>query len=178
MAALQEDNFYILKVYVENKELKEKWLELAAIHNEKIEGEKFPDSGVDVPVVENFTVPVGGSMFVNFGVKTAMFYNGRPSGFYLYPRSSTFKNYKIMLGNNTGIIDPGYRGEIGAYLCVFPDISLIEKGVKNIDVKKHARLTQICASNLAPIKIVIVDDILGLSSVTNRGSGGFGSTGK
>ena len=61
-------------------------------------------------------------------------------------------------------IDAGYRGEITAAFRHF-DFYEYTKG---------QRLVQICAPNLGPIKIVALDSEL---DETERGSGGFGSTG-
>jgi dUTPase len=62
-----------------------------------------------------------------------------------------------------GIIDSGYRGNIGAYFdCIRPDI--IEYG---------QRLVQICGPTLEPFYIVLSNHL----SNTERGANGFGSTG-
>tara|TARA_B110000208_G_scaffold181945_1_gene233187 strand:+ start:12513 stop:13025 length:513 start_codon:yes stop_codon:yes gene_type:complete len=91
----------------------------------------------------------------------------QPSGFYLYPRSSIYKT-PLLLHNSVGIIDSGYRGNIKAPLCNF-------KG--DVDnayiILKHTRLVQICAPDLSPFEIIIVDKL----DATSRGSDGFGSTG-
>jgi len=73
-----------------------------------------------------------------------------------------------MLANQTGIIDSGYRGYIiGAF-------RMLSTG--SWTANRHERLLQICTPNLEPFLVQIVDaDFL---TDTNRGSGGFGSTGK
>jgi dUTPase len=43
---------------------------------------------------------------------------------------------------------------------------------------EYSRLLQICAPELAPIFITIVDTVEELGPSTSRGEGGFGSTGK
>jgi dUTP pyrophosphatase len=90
--------------------------------------------------------------------------NNNPVSYFLYPRSSIIKtNYR--LANSVGIIDSGYRGKIiGAFDNINPQIS-------TIDI--YSRLLQICAPNLGPIIVEIIDYI----DETERGSGGFGSTG-
>ena len=45
-------------------------------------------------------------------------------------------------------------------------------------VEKYDRLVQICAPGLVPVFIEIVDTIEELGEKTERGSGGFGSTGR
>ena len=88
-----------------------------------------------------------------------------PQPFYIYPRSSIYKTH-IRLANNTGIIDSGYRGNLKA---AFDNI---KGGITSIP--PFTRLLQICMPNLDPFQIEIVDDL----DETNRGAGGFGSTGK
>jgi dUTP pyrophosphatase len=71
------------------------------------------------------------------------------------------------LANSVGIIDSGYRGElIGAFRS-------LSKTDYTID--KYNRLLQITNAFLTPIIVRLVDESE-LSS-TERGSGGFGSTG-
>ena len=93
------------------------------------------------------------------------------TGYYMYPRSSLSKT-KLRLANSTGIIDSGYRGHlIGMFdLLAFPN--------KKYDVEQYDRLLQICAPGLVPIVVEVVNSIEELGSQTERGAGGFGSTGK
>lgn len=76
-----------------------------------------------------------------------------------------------MLANHTGIIDSGYRGNlIGAFRALqLPNDNAFT-------VVKHTRLLQLCHTNLLPIYVVLVEerDL----STSERGDGGFGSTGK
>ena len=96
----------------------------------------------------------------------------RPTGYYLYPRSSISK-LPLRLANNTGIIDSGYRGNIIGVFDV--NKQLINDNIHNIE--KYQRILQVCAPNLIPIIVEIVDDINELDINTERGEGGFGSTG-
>ena len=92
-----------------------------------------------------------------------------PVGYYLYPRSSTGTKTPLRLSNSVGIIDSGYRGSI---IAVFDNAT-------NIDfiIQQNTRLMQICPPDLChPIYVSIVDSLEGLG-ITQRGSGGFGSTG-
>jgi dUTP pyrophosphatase len=86
--------------------------------------------------------------------------------YYLYPRSSISKT-NFMMANSVGIIDAGYRGNIMAKVR---NMSLNENEFSII--KENDKLFQICAPDLKPIKIKLVDEL----SDTSRGSGGFGST--
>jgi dUTP pyrophosphatase len=86
----------------------------------------------------------------------------------MHPRSSLSKT-ALRLANSTGIIDAGYRGPlIGMFDCI----------VNTCVIEKYTRLLQICAPNLMPIYVRIIDNIIDLGPETSRGEGGFGSTGK
>jgi len=89
------------------------------------------------------------------------------TGYYMYPRSSLSKT-KLRLANSVGIIDSGYRGNL---------IGMFD--VINVDyyAKVNDRLLQICAPGLLPIYVEIVNFENELGNETERGSGGFGSTG-
>ena len=92
-----------------------------------------------------------------------------PVGFYLYPRSSTGTKTPLRLANSVGIIDSGYRG---------PLIAAFDNWKKDdFEIQENQRLVQICAPDLSyPIYVILVDTEEELGK-TNRGSGGFGSTG-
>lgn len=83
--------------------------------------------------------------------------------YYLYPRSSISKT-PFMMANSVGIIDAGYRGNIMAKIRNFSSDDEVAKG--------GDKLFQICAPDLKPIVVEIVNEL----SSTTRGSGGFGST--
>jgi len=93
------------------------------------------------------------------------------TGYYMYPRSSISKT-RLRLANSVGIIDAGYRGHIMAMLDV---IGITDT---NYEGKAYERYIQICAPGLIPITVEIVENIEGLGEKTERGQGGFGSTGK
>ena len=80
----------------------------------------------------------------------------------------------MRLANNVGIIDSGYRGNIGAFF------DIIGVGITSTNhvriLEKHQRVVQICANDLSPFKVILVKDIDTMGQ-TARGTGGFGSTG-
>jgi len=91
----------------------------------------------------------------------------RNSGFYMYPRSS-ISNTPLRLANSVGIIDAGYRGHLmGKFDCLTNDYA----------VAQFDRLLQICAPGLIPIYVELVNNVEQLG-ITERGGGGFGSTGR
>lgn len=82
----------------------------------------------------------------------------------IYPRSSCYKQRQI-LSNCVGILDSGYRGEVGAIFIG-----------TNFDYryKIGERCAQIIIEPIPTIEFEVVDEL----SKTDRGSGGYGSTGK
>jgi dUTP pyrophosphatase len=101
------------------------------------------------------------------------------TGYYMYPRSSLSKT-KLRLANSVGIIDSGYRGNL---IGMFDVVNIENNDTNRLDAgadyfaKVNDRLIQICAPGLVPIYVEIVDFIEDLGNKTERGSGGFGSTG-
>ena len=87
----------------------------------------------------------------------------------VFPRSS-IRNTDLSLSNAVGVIDSGYRGEIQA--------TFNRKGVSQIDghpiYMVGDRIAQII---IVPYPHIIFDEVDELSN-SERGTGGFGSTGK
>ena len=131
---------------------------------------QFRDAGFDLIVPSDTEFVPNNSKKIDFGVTCAMFgrYN-EPLSFYMYARSSISKT-NFRLSNNVGIIDSGYRGTIGAYFDAYPwqnDTFVMQKG---------SRVVQLCSPTLEPFFVQVVDSIESLGQ-TDRGTGGFGSTG-
>ena len=167
------DYIAVLKLSSQNDDLLELYKSRIENHNSKICSETFSDSGFDLLVPDNeiFENSIK-TKFINFQIKCEMdYYNSKlqkitHSPYYIYPRSSISKT-PLMLANHVGIIDSGYRGDlIGAFRCL----------EKEYSVESNTRLLQICHPSLCPVYVVIVPE--NELSNTERGSGGFGSTGK
>jgi dUTP pyrophosphatase len=94
-----------------------------------------------------------------------------PNGFVglVFPRSSIRKT-RLQLSNSVGVIDSGYRGELQA---TFNKIITTIENQKN-DYKVGDRVCQIIIIPHPPIEFKEVDELTN----TERGEGGFGSTGK
>ena len=163
-------NFITLRVFITNndEQLKKTYKNHIAAHNQK-SNSSYPDAGFDIfmPKEVKFNCQSFGTK-VPLGVKCAAFKGDEPVSFYTYPRSSMGSKTKLRLSNGTGIIDSGYRGEL---IGVFDNFSQ-----DTYETTKHQRLLQICAGDLQPFLVEIVEseDLLGF---TERGEGGFGSTG-
>lgn len=81
----------------------------------------------------------------------------------IFPRSSCFKQRQIM-SNCVGVIDSDYRGEISAVMI----------GTTETSYKVGERVAQIMFIDAPQVELIEVDEL----SNTNRGNGGYGSTGK
>lgn len=84
----------------------------------------------------------------------------------LFPRSSNSK-YDLLLCNSVGVIDSDYRGEI-----IFKYRAVFTQRIKSYTIGE--RVGQII---IIPYPQIEFDEVEELSE-TERGSGGFGSTGK
>jgi dUTPase len=101
------------------------------------------------------------------------------TGYYMYPRSSLSKT-QLRLANSVGIIDAGYRGHLMGMFDVVnidPSTSSDDKDADYFG-KKFERYLQICAPGLVPIVVEVVNLKEELGEQTERGDGGFGSTGR
>jgi len=90
-----------------------------------------------------------------------------PNGFevQIRPRSGlAVKNFITVL-NSPGTIDADYRGEI--------KVILINHGSKMFEIEDKMRIAQIVVSKYEKVNFELVSDL----SESERGSGGFGSTG-
>ena len=163
-------------LYIGDNNLKNIYLNAAHKHNlSLIEEPHFFNAGFDLFLPEDCQFSKLTANKTNFEVKcSAQIYNiADPlptsyfSGYYMYPRSSLSKT-SLRLANCTGIIDAGYRGPlIGMFDCLD----------ETYDVASFTRLLQICAPNLMPIFVRVIDTFAELGPETSRGEGGFGSTG-
>ena len=100
------------------------------------------------------------------------------TGYYMYPRSSLSKT-QLRLANSVGIIDAGYRGHLMGMFDVV-NIDPCKKNDMEADYcgNVYDRYLQICAPGLVPIIVEIVNSKQDLGDETERGEGGFGSTGR
>ena len=85
---------------------------------------------------------------------------------FLYARSGLGVKHGICLSNGVGVIDSDYRGEICAGLCNVSD--------KPYVIEPGERVAQMVIAPVLLPEIVEADELGG----TERGAGGFGSTGK
>lgn len=94
-----------------------------------------------------------------------------PEGFVglVFPRSSIRKT-NLQLSNSVGVIDSGYRGELQA---TFNKIQGVTEGVR----ERYLIGDRVCQIMIIPHPPIQFEEVEELTN-TERGEGGFGSTGK
>lgn len=90
----------------------------------------------------------------------------------IFPRSSLSK-YDIALSNHVAVIDSGYRGEV---VMKFKPTSTIWKNMGGTNAHYNVG-DRICQIIIVPYPAVEFEEVDELSE-TERGAGGYGSTGK
>ena len=120
-------------------------------------------AGMDLRAAEDAILPPGGRALIATGFAIAL-----PDGFeaQVRPRSGLAAKHGVTLLNAPGTIDADYRGEI--------KVILINHGEAAFAVKRGDRIAQMI---VAPVTRVVLKEETELSG-TERGQGGFGSTGR
>lgn len=120
------------------------------------------DAGMDVRSVEELVIPPGGRSLVHTGLVMML-----PQGYeaQVRPRSGLALKNGVTVLNTPGTIDEGYRGEVGVILANF--------GSEPFKVEKGAKIAQIVVAPCTRAEIVETAEV----DETDRGAGGFGSTG-
>jgi len=82
------------------------------------------------------------------------------------PRSGLGHKHGIVLGNLVGLIDSDYQGQIF--------VSLWNRGSSAFTLNPMERIAQLVVVPVLQVQLNVVDDF----AASERGAGGFGSTGK
>lgn len=119
-------------------------------------------AGMDVVAAEDVTLAPGARHAVATGFSLAI-----PEGYEIQvrPRSGLALKHGITVPNTPGTIDSDYRGEV--------KVILINHGAEPFPVHRGDRIAQLV---LAPVTLALWQEVAELDQ-TERGSGGFGSTG-
>ena len=121
-------------------------------------------SGMDLSanINSNIEIEPGNSTIIPTGISVSI-----PKNFEIQirPRSGLAAKNQISVLNTPGTIDADYRGEI--------KVILINLGKKKFVLEKGSRIAQMVLCPIAKAKIREVENL----EKTDRGSGGFGSTG-
>jgi dUTP pyrophosphatase len=120
----------------------------------------------DLRTVESMTVPPGSAGVFHTGLAVEV-----PAGFVLLIFSRSGHGFKagVRLANCVGVIDSDYRGPL---LC-----SLHNDGVEDFRVHDGERIAQGMLVPIPTAHMIQLVEVKKLSS-TERGTGGFGSTGR
>lgn len=124
---------------------------------------------IDLYAAEDIVIPKGESALINLGIAMQL-----PKGYeaHMLPRSSTFKNWGIIMTNSMGIIDESYCGNNDYWkfpaFCLEPNTDY----VKCTYIHKGDKIAQFrIIEHMPNIKFTEVE------SLDNEDRGGFGSTG-
>jgi dUTP pyrophosphatase len=133
--------------------------------NELPKYETDGSAGLDVRYSEiyDIEIPPGSSAMVSTGLFVAI-----PYGYEIQvrPRSGLAAKYGVTVLNSPGTIDADYRGEI--------KVILINHGRDIFTIKTGDRIGQLVLNKVEQIEWRQVSEL----DTTDRGAGGFGSTGK
>ena len=116
-----------------------------------------------VPAETPLILPSGKYAMVPTGLTIAL-----PTGFeaQVRPRSGLAAKHGVTVLNSPGTVDADYRGEI--------NVILINHGDAPFPIRRGERIAQMVIAPVTQAQLVEVDTL----SSTDRGSGGFGSTGR
>ena len=122
-------------------------------------------AGMDVcaAIEDPLTLHPGDRCLVETGLAVAI-----PSRYEIQvrPRSGLAVKYGLTIVNSPGTIDADYRGEI--------KIALINLGHENYTIHRGDRIAQLVVAPVLRAQVITADSL----DTTERGSGGFGHTGK
>ncbi|MBR2358306.1 MAG: dUTP diphosphatase [Lentisphaeria bacterium] len=121
------------------------------------------DAAFDLRSRTDLTVPVNKSTLVPTGVFIELPVNYEAQ---VRPRSGLALKHNITLTNSPGTIDAGYRGEVG--------VIMFNHGPEEFAVRRGDRIAQMVIAELPEVELQIAETL----SNSDRGEGGFGSTGR
>lgn len=133
------------------------------------------DAGMDLRAREDKVVPAGGSAVFDTGVRLELplftnydpfchdGYDKSPTVGLITSKSGLYFNHNII---STGTVDYSYRGNI--------KVKLSNLGTEDYHVKRGDKISQLVILPILTPEIEITDEL----EETERGTNGFGSTGK
>lgn len=122
------------------------------------------DAGLDLLSAEDATLQPGERIAMPTGIAIAL-----PDGYaaFVQARSGRALNEGLGVANGPGLIDSGYRGEVKVILVNLDPRS-------QIDIKRGEKIAQLVIQRVETAEIELVDEL----PDSERGAGGFGSTGR
>ena len=120
------------------------------------------DAGLDLCAAHDVTLPPGGRALVGTGLAVAI-----PPGHagFVLPRSGLALKQGVTILNAPGLIDAGYRGEL--------KVLLVNHDTATVTLRRGERVAQLVVQRVERADPVAVEELPG----SERGAGGFGSTG-
>lgn len=119
--------------------------------------------GADLTSIENVDIEPGQFRLVKTGIAVEL---PRATEMQIRPRSGLAFKHGVTVLNAPGTIDSDYRGEVG--------VLLINHGTTTFRVNKGDRIAQAVLAKAILMNYKFVKEL----SSTDRGAGGFGSTGR
>ena len=122
------------------------------------------DAGLDLYSAEDITLAPGERAAISTGIAVAI-----PAGYagFIHARSGRALREGLALVNAPGLIDSGYRGEIKVIaINLSPDAE--------IQIKRAEKIAQLVVQPVSSIELEEADSL----APSERGEGGFGSTGQ
>ena len=121
------------------------------------------DAGLDLHAAHDVTLAPGGRALVRTGLALAL-----PPGCaaFVVPRSGLALTHGVSIVNTPGLIDAGYRGELKVLLVNHDPAATVA-------LKRGERIAQLVVQRVERAELVLVDEL----PPSERGTGGFGSTG-
>lgn len=120
------------------------------------------DAGMDLYSIEEVVIPKNETRLIKTGISIEL---PQWTEAQVRPRSGLALKHSVTVLNSPGTIDEGYRGEIG--------VILINHGKEDFVVTKHMKIAQMV---IKPIYEINIEEVKNLNN-SDRGEGGFGSTG-
>lgn len=120
------------------------------------------DAGMDLYSIEEVIIPPSETRLIKTGISIQL---PKMTEAQIRPRSGLALKHSITVLNTPGTIDEGYRGEIG--------VILINHGKDEFIVNKHMKIAQMVIKPIYEVNVLEVDEL----DDSDRGEGGFGSTG-
>ena len=126
---------------------------------------KVGDAGLDLLAAERVTLRAGGGRgLVATGIAVAI-----PEGYagFVQPRSGLALRHGVTCLNTPGLIDSGYRGELKVIL-------VNTDPAEDFEIVRGERIAQLVIQAVETAELIPVDEL----TSTDRGTGGFGHTGR
>lgn len=120
------------------------------------------DAGLDLHAAHDLTLEPGARALVGTGLAVAI-----PPGFagLVLPRSGLARAQGVTVLNAPGLVDAGYRGEL--------KVLLVNHGGGPVTLRRGERVAQLVIQRVESAELIEVAEL----PPSERGEGGFGSTG-